>query len=381
MKNRIILFSLMLGAMFSANAQVTIIDSIFTGGIYRNYRLYVPAAYSEDTPAPLVFNLHGYTSDAFGQSVYANFNPIADTAGFLTVIPNGTLDIFGKRYWNCFIAPGTGVDDVAFLSALIDSLDAEYNIDLNREYFTGMSNGGFMSHTLACELSNRIAAIASVAGSIDEDRMPFCDPQHNTPVMQIHGNADGTVPYDGAFGFLPVDSVVSYWVKQNHCNEAPTFTAIPDLVPSDLCTAEHYVYNACYKDINVELFKIIDGGHTWPGTAVTFLGVTNLDINACREIWRFFSQYRLDELTGIETNPLLKNDINIYPNPFTENIYLNSEKGLIDSWMLYDVMGNLVAEDDVEGDNLITITGGDLQAGLYYLYVNGEVGMQVVKIQ
>ncbi|MBK7441520.1 MAG: hypothetical protein IPI65_08315 [Bacteroidetes bacterium] len=225
MKNRIILFSLMLAAMFSANAQVTIIDSIFTAVfiaiIACMCRLHIRRIHLRRWYLIYMVILLMHLV-----SRYNNFNPIADTAGFLTVIPNGTLDIFGNRYWNCFIAPGTGVDDVAFLSALIDSLDAEYNIDLNRVYSTGMSNGGFMSHTLACELSNRIAAIASVAGSIDEDRMPFCDPQHNTPVMQIHGNADGTVPYDGAFGFLSVDSVVSYWVNKIECNEAPTFTAI-----------------------------------------------------------------------------------------------------------------------------------------------------------
>lgn len=380
MKKQLRLFIILFATTFSLNAQVTIIDSIFTGGLYRNYRLYVPAAYSEDTPAPLLFNLHGYTSDAFGQSLYANFNNIADTAGFLTVLPNGTIDAFGNRYWNCFIAPGTGVDDVAFLSDLIDSLSLSYNIDLNRVYSTGMSNGGFMSHALACELSNRIAAIASVTGSIDEDRIDYCDPQHNTPVMQIHGTADGTVPYYGDFGFMPVDSVVAFWVKQNHCFADPEFTAVPDIVTTDLCTAEHYVYSGCYDNINIELFKIIGGGHTWPGTAITFLGVTNLDINACREIWRFLSQYRLDELSGVETNPLLQNDINVYPNPFSENTFINSKTGLINSWTLYDHQGKLVAADYHVTNNLITISGKDLVSGMYYLIVNGNHGIQLVKI-
>lgn len=381
MKNRLLVTIVLLTAFCTLKAQVTIIDSIMAGGIYRNYRLYIPTAYSDDTPAPLLFNLHGYSSDAFGQAVYANFNPIADTAGFLTVIPNGTLDIFGIRHWNIFGAPGVGVDDVAFLSALIDSLDAEYNIDLNRVYSTGMSNGGFMSHALACELSNRIAAIASVTGSIDKDRMPFCDPQHNTPVMQIHGTADETVPYDGNFEFLPVDSVISYWVNQNHCDATPIFNEVPDIVTTDLCTAEHYVYGSCYKETQVELFKIIDGGHTWPGTAITFLGVTNLDINACREIWRFLSQYRLDELTGIETNPLLKNEVNIYPNPFAENTYLKNTNGVIKEWKLFDATGKLIqSRNGVNGD-LITISGEGLQVGLYYVYVNGGVGMQVVKVE
>lgn len=381
MKNRLLLFTVLLTTMCATQAQVTIVDSIMAGGIYRNYRLYVPAVYDDATAAPLMFNLHGYTSDAFGQSLYANFNPIADTAGFLTVIPNGTLDAFGLRHWNCFNAPGTGVDDVAFLSALIDSIDAEYNIDLNRVYSTGMSNGGFMSHALACELSNRITAIASVTGSIDEDRIDYCDPQHNTPVMQIHGTDDGTVPFEGGFGFMPVDSVVKFWVEQNHCDATPTFTEIPDIVPSDLCTAEHYVYGGCYKNINVEFYKIIDGGHTWPGTAITFLGVTNLDINACKEIWRFFSQYKLNELTGIQTNPILEYDINVYPNPFTEHTYIKNTSGVINEWKLYDATGKLVQSGNDVGADLISISGEGLQVGLYYVYVNGGVGMQIVKIE
>jgi len=380
MKKLYLIIVLFLTAFSSIKAQETIIDSIFSGGIYRNYRIYIPIAYSDDTPAPLLFNLHGYTSDAFGQSLYANFNNIADTAGFITVIPNGTIDVYGNRYWNCFVAPGTGVNDVAFLSDLIDSLNLAYNIDLNRVYSTGMSNGGFMSHALACELSNRIAAIASVTGSIDEDRIAYCDPMHTTPVMQIHGTADATVPYDGDFGFMPVDSVVAYWVNQNNCFGEPAFTAVPNIVTTDLCTAEHYVYSSCNNDINIELFKIIGGGHTWPGTALTFLGVTNLDINACREIWRFLSQYRLDELTGVETNPLIKNDINVYPNPFTENTFINSANALISSWTLYDHQGKLVAADYSVTNNLITISGKNLLAGMYCLIVNNTAALQLVKL-
>src|SRR5207237_5527192 len=114
----------------------------------------------------------GYTSNNVEQFYYADFRGIADTADFLIVLPNGTLDGLGQRYWNCFATDGSGVDDIAFLNALTDTLQSLYNIDVNRIYSTGMSNGGFMSYALAGELSSRIAAIASVAGSVSKDRMP-----------------------------------------------------------------------------------------------------------------------------------------------------------------------------------------------------------------
>ena len=374
MRFKIILLNLSFLFLLPSFGQITIIDTIESGGLERNYRLYIPTAYDGSEPVPLVLNLHGYTSDAFGQDLYANFRVIADTANFLIVLPNGTLDGFGQRYWNCFIEPGIGVDDVAFLSDLIDSISANYNVDANRIYSTGMSNGGFMSHALACELSNKIAAIASVAGSIDEDRLPACDPQHVMPVMQIHGTEDETVPFDGSFDFIPVESVIDYWTNFNNCDEAAEFTAIEDVVPSDSCTAEHFVYGGCNKNINVELYKIIDGGHTWPGTALTFLGVTNLDINACKEIWYFFSRYRLDELTSVQpdlTSP--KNNIIIQPNPASELININiSNNELINSIILYDIKGRkILTLENIQTINY-TLPINEYANGTYFIQVIGK---------
>lgn len=304
----------------SLQAQVTVFDTIQSGGIPRDFRIYIPPTYDGSEAVPLLLNLHGYSSDNFGEAVYANFNPIADTAGFITVLPNGTLDGLGLRYWNCFNAPGTGVDDVAFISDLIDSISAEYNIDPNRIYSTGMSNGGFMSYTLAGELSNKIAAIASVAGTIDVLRFPFIHPARTVPVMEIHGDADPTVPYNGSIEFLPVDTVLQFWINNNHCDPTPAFSEVPDLVTTDNCTAEHYVWSNGWNNSSVELYKIIGGEHTWPGSAITFLGVTNQDFIACKEIWRFLSQYRLDELTAVAPVPEPAIAITIVPNPAQEYI-------------------------------------------------------------
>ncbi|MFN3940056.1 MAG: alpha/beta hydrolase family esterase, partial [Chitinophagales bacterium] len=213
MKKIIVLLALFISTL--TYAQVSITDSIFSGGQWRYFRLYVPSIYTGTTAVPLLLNLHGYSSNAFEQEIYGEFRNIADTANFIMVLPEGTTDAFGFQFWNCFLADDIGVDDVQFLSDLIDSVALDYNIDFNRIYSTGMSNGGFMSYTLAGELSERIAAIASVTGSISDERLPAFAPTHPVPVMEIHGTADFTVPYNGSGSFLPVEDVIDYWVGIN----------------------------------------------------------------------------------------------------------------------------------------------------------------------
>ena len=162
-------------------------------GIRRSYPIYVPASYSPSVVAPMVLNFHGYTSNAFEQMFYGDFRAIADTAGFLLVMPDGTDDATGTTYWNSG-KEGT-VYDIGFTSELIDQIAASCKMNLNRVYSTGMQNGGFMSYTLACSLSNRIAAIASVTGSMNVGQDLTCNAQHPTPVMEIHGTSDAMVPY------------------------------------------------------------------------------------------------------------------------------------------------------------------------------------------
>lgn len=365
----------------TANSQTTIIDSIFSGGQYRDYRLYVPTAYTGDEAVPLLLNLHGYSSDNFGQSLYANFNPIADTAGFITVLPNGTFDGFGLRFWNCFVAPGIGVDDVAFLSDLIDSVSALYNIDPQRIYSTGMSNGGFMSYALACELSERIAAIASVTGTIDKDRLSFCAPTHQVPVMHIHGTNDPTVPYGDNLTFFSVDSVIHYWTAFNHTDEVADFIAVPDIVTTDLCTAEHYIYDNGWAGSRVEHYKIIGGEHTWPGTAITFLGITNQDVNACREIWRFLSQYKLNELTAIPTAET-QEMLHTFPNPVSSQLTIQTviPQPIVS---ISDLSGKTIYRQQYLDGNTIQIPVTDWAKGIYVVRIEGAgiVGISKVVVE
>lgn len=357
--------------LFSAKAQTTFIDSIFVGGQYRSYRLYVPAIYTGASARPLILNLHGYTSNAQQQQLYSNFMPIADTANFLMVFPNGTFSS-GQRFWNAGLSSAL-VNDIAFLSALIDSLDLTYNINLNRVYSTGMSNGGYMSHTLACELSNRITAIASVTGSIFNTQYGSnCHPMRPLPVMQIHGTNDPTVPYIGSSTSMPIDSVVKYWVTKNNCNPVATFSNVPNTSSTDGCTAEHYRYLNGTSGSSVELYKIIGGTHTWPGFPFGGLG-TNLDINASKEIWRFFNKYSLSALTTVDENEQLKNILKVYPNPVSSVLNINLENESSVSIIISDVLGKIVL---AEASQTNSISVANLTSGIYFLSVKTQSGAE-----
>ncbi|MEI6750008.1 MAG: T9SS type A sorting domain-containing protein [Bacteroidota bacterium] len=370
----ILLFSLFISIV--GYSQTTLDGSFMHDGILRTYRVYIPAVYNPDVPVPLLFNLHGYGSNNIEQEIYGDFRPIADTADFIIVHPNGTFDFQNNRFWNTF---GTStVDDIGFLSALIDTLSADFAIDQNRIYSTGMSNGGFMSYELACGLSDRIAAIASVTGSMTFAHMNLCDARHPTPVMEIHGTADATVPYIGNTLFVPVDTLVNFWVQFNNCSIIPSVNQLPDINTLDGCTAELYVYDGGDLGSKVELYKIIGGGHTWPGAPV-IVGVTNMDLSASAEIWRFFTRYDLNGLitTGVEARIEQAYSYKVYPNPgknnFTIDLPGSSEKTIL----ITDFMGRLVQRFTCSGNKAYLNIENK---GLYFITVSANNNTSTEKV-
>ena len=362
-----LLFGLLLlgGPVFAQN---TVVDSFVYGGVMRTYRLYVPPAYDGSSRWPLVLNLHGYGSNSWEQNFYSNFQPIADTAHFITALPDGTYDQTGKRFWNAGF--GVGVDDVGFLSALLDTLAAQYQIDPQRIYSTGMSNGGFMSYTLACALSGRIAAIASVTGTMTNLQAGTCAPTRPVPVMQIHGTADPTVPYQGGGNFQPIEDVVAYWAGHNQCPQPAVMTPVPDINLADSCTAERYDYAPGANGARVVFYKVLGGGHTWPGTGF-IIGTTNQDFSASVEIWRFFNQYDLSgPLTGTtELEPVPTGPI-VYPNPGSGNFVLSLPEKAV-SIRLYTASGQWVGDRPA----VPSLDMGSLPDGLYFLEIRTEEGV------
>ena len=283
-------------------------DSFFHNDIDRSYILYVPDSYDPNSPTPLVLNLHGYSSSAGQQMIYSNFYSIANTDGFILVHPQGTIDANGFAFWNSgLLGESIEIDDVGFLSNLIDTISSQFNINLDKIYSTGMSNGGFMSYKLACELSDKIAAVASVTGSMNESQLSSCFPQQSVPVMQIHGTTDLVVLYEGNefLETLPIEDVVSYWVNFNQCDPEPVLSNVPDINILDLSQVEHYLYDNGLNDSSVEFYKIINGGHTWPGALIPLTGNnTNQDINASEKIWEFFQKYNLNGLVDSSSEVL-----------------------------------------------------------------------------
>jgi polyhydroxybutyrate depolymerase len=379
---RNILLFIFMSMSVAITAQTTLTGAIQSGGLTRDYRLYKPALYNGTVAVPLVINFHGYSSNNFEQEFYGSFKAIADTANFLVVLPNGTLDNQGNRYWNTFNGSAS-VDDVAFIANLIDTLQATYNIDPQRIYATGMSNGGFMSYALACELNDRITAIASVTGSMTETNLAACNPTRPVPVMEIHGTADDVVPYTGGtlLFFSPIPDVVDKWVAVNHCNPVPAVSPVPNTSTTDGCTAEHSVYTGGDNGSTVEHYKIIGGGHTWPGAAFN-IGVTNQDFNASYEIWRFFLKYHLDGLTSTPTLSDNSSHWTAYPNPAGDYTILQSDhQQSVERIRVFNIAGQLVETiNAIPANAAIRINTGNWHAGVYLVEVEQEGKVVLLKV-
>ena len=356
------------------NAQLTN-SSFMNQGLQRDYSLYVPASYNGSTAVPLILNFHGFGGNGLQQYASSGFKSVADTAGFIFVSPTGTpLAPVGLNHWNVggWTATST-IDDVNFASALIDTLLANYNIDPTRIYATGLSNGGVFSNRLACQLGNRIAAIASVAGTFTPQMQSGCNPVDPTPVLQIHGTTDGVVPYDGTTGnggMISVDTILDYWVTHNNCSTTPTITPVPDINTADGSTVEHIVYANGANNVSVELFKITNGGHDWPGTN------GNMDINSAVEIWKFFSQYSNYPLSTSQINNV--QEVAVFPNPFTESIRFKSTSK-IESIYIFDQTGRTIYSDR-NRSGLKEISLPYIKRGIYFYTLKTKDGLSHGKV-
>ena len=360
---------LLVGGTFSSFSQQTINASITHDGIQRDYILYIPELYDGSTAVPLVLNFHGYGSNAAQQMFYGDFRDIADTEGFLLVHPEGTTFI-GDQFWNVgFPGLSSNIDDVGFTEALIDELATLYAIDLDRVYATGMSNGGFMSFLLACQLSEKIAAVASVTGSMTQDTFDDCNAQHPTPVLQIHGTDDSVVLYNGNNLSIPIADVISYWVDYNNCETTPTTTTLPDVDVSDGSTIEHSVYEDGDNGITTEHMKVIGGGHTWPGSVINTAG-TNQDIDASMEIWLFFSRF---DINGpLSTDDFEKNQVTIYPNPTQSKINLSLNYAKEVHYKLFSPLGKQLMTGTITSSNE-EIDISHLPSNIYFLKLGNQV--------
>jgi polyhydroxybutyrate depolymerase len=301
MKNRLTRLALTLLAAITALVLIAIVAYRFinptngrlvSSGEQRRYLLYVPDSYNPSIPTPLVISIHGFIQWPANQMQLSQWNDLADQQGFIVVYPMGTHFPLRWRAGGNF-ASDTGPErDVRFISDLIDQLESEYNIDPNRIYANGMSNGGGMTFVLSCDLSERIAAVGMVAGAYAYS-WEECNPSRRVPAIVFHGAEDPIVPYQGGrsgqpdVSFPSIPAWVEVLARRNGCDETPRE------LPANGSVSELQYVN-CEAD--VVFYSISGAGHTWPGGMVlpSFItGHTTQDIDATQTMWDFFQQHPL----------------------------------------------------------------------------------------
>ena len=249
----------------------------------RFYYVYTPSNLDSNESIPVLFAFHGYGSSAMRHLNYTNYFPLADSNNFIVIYPQGATTATLSTHWNVggWTSKST-IDDLDFVDTVISLLKDKIQIDETRIYSSGMSNGGYMGYHLACNLSSKFAAIASVTGSMTNDTFNECDPTHPTPILQIHGLLDFIVPYDGNAGSKSIPDVINYWVNYNSCNLDPETLIKYD----DYSLVVYETYSNCLNDVNVKLILHPEMGHDWPSTQ-------SYNVNASSEIWNFVSMFDL----------------------------------------------------------------------------------------
>jgi polyhydroxybutyrate depolymerase len=277
------------------NSSDTVID---VDGLKRTYLLYTPSSYDSSRATPLVLALHGRGGDGQGMLDLTGFNQVAEREGFIIAYLNGYENSWADGRGTT-PADGAAINDVLFVQSLIDKLSSDYNILQEQIYVTGFSNGGYLSYRLACELSDRVVAVAPVGANLSENIAATCAPNRAVPVLQISGRADPLTPYDGGDAqgaqVLSAEKSVAYWAEKNGCGEASN-TNLPNTTQDGtLVTLSSYA--ECQEGADVQLYTIIGGGHTWPGGLQYLpertIGKTSQDINASEVIWKFFAEHPL----------------------------------------------------------------------------------------
>ena len=304
----ILSISLMSGCLYKIPEDPnTFIRSFIYDGYNRTYRIHIPIDIEQVDFPSIVFVLHGGggTGENTERSLtLGGFNNLSDKHKFIVVYPDGI-----DKHWNDGrivndSAHQQNIDDVGFLSKIIEDLIEEFNADPNRVFFTGISNGAMMSYRLAFDIPKKIAAIAPVAGAIPTDILPENISGIPLSVLIISGTHDPLVPWEGGIIGTPrhprgtcisVPNSVMFWVKRNNCNTTAKSKWLPNNRLLDFCRVHCDTYEDGDNNTEVVLYKIIRGGHTWPGGYQYFpkflIGRTCRDIDANEEIWEFFNSH------------------------------------------------------------------------------------------
>ncbi len=299
--------AVMLSACAGAHAHCLISDAPCTGtgtleqgGRTRTFQYHLPPRVKPQ--APLVVSLHGRLGQGRSQAKLTGFDAVADASGFIVVYPDGV-----DRSWadgrGTTPADRQGVDDVGFLTALVDHFIEQFGADRRRVYATGMSNGAMMSYRLACERADRFAAIGPVAGLMAQNLSASCSPSRPVPVISFVGTEDPLMPFQGGpvsgdrGPVLSETEARARWATFNGCEGSPTVTQEPDRAPGDGTRIRREALGPCRAGSEVVFYVVEGGGHTWPGGAQYLprgiIGRTSQELDASRTLWEFFQRFQL----------------------------------------------------------------------------------------
>ena len=248
----------------------------------REYLLYIPESYNERVSMPVMLNFHGFGGTAERHLRNADMRSLSESKGFILIYPQGTL-LGNYPHWNPSpVGEGnkSSTDDLGFIDKLLTTLPEKINIDSSRIYACGYSNGGFLSYSLACNLTNQIAAIGSVAGTMLTDTYENCNAYVPKPMINIHGAKDPIVPYQGSTGLVSIDNVLDFWSELNFAKNLETdfFEGV-----------ENYIYKDSLGTPLVSHFKIINGSHTWDYNSLLSNNTSTNEL-----IWEFLSKFDIN---------------------------------------------------------------------------------------
>jgi polyhydroxybutyrate depolymerase len=355
MKNFLLCLSVFLIA-HSSIAQLTY-DSLEINGVKRTFFKYLPVNYQASENLPVVFILHGIGGNA-AQMTSAGFGLIADTARIIAIYPNGLLNQINQTSWNNGTLLSSTADDILFFNQMMELMVTAQNANPSRIYVTGFSMGGIMSHHLACAINGRIAAIGPMAGTMATSDITSCVPVYKTPVIHLHGTADGTVPYNS--GALPslslVPQTMSFWRNVHGCAATADSTRMPDTA-ADGFTVDRFVYTTCNPSGSVELWRLNGVDHD-------YLYEPMNDITEAKEIWRFFRKWQHPNPNFLSVKQLTKEkSFTISPNPSNGEFVIKMDQNA--RVALFGLQGNLIQSFFMNsGTNLVQL---NLATGVYLL--------------
>jgi polyhydroxybutyrate depolymerase len=345
-------------------------------GLTRQYSIYVPASYDGTVEFPLLFNFHGGNDVIASWQTLSDMRSLADAENFIVVYPQARPDHSDGNSFNWLPKSAGTFDDVPFISALIDAIAVDYQINQSRIYACGYSLGGEFAYELSCKLNNRIAAIAAVARTMQANPNSYCAPVHPTGVLTILGTNDSTSPYNGLTYagieyYLSAAATHNYWATYNNCETTASMSTVSSSV-------ERHTWSTEAGCAYVEELKVIGGGHDWPGS----FGNMTIDTNS--EIWQFVSNYNINGL--IECTTASVNDFSshqgkykAYPNPVNSQLTIEMDIAEEKEYRIYSTVGKLLISGTLNSKtNKIDLSS--LPYNVYFLKINNQT-MKFVKAE